>query len=149
MIHDHVGRVSAHERVVLHAVHVAQPRTDEADDHVVRVARIKRVARQADAVAGRGLAGDGEVALGDAQGGVEVDRSGDGEDDGARDGDVAIGHALAQRARAGIVEVGDNVNVAAASAAGKAAKALRPWEGDRLGASDGGREAEAQKQSER
>lgn len=44
----------------------------------------------------RGLARDGEVALGDAQRGLEVDRAGSGEHDRARRAGRAAGHALAR-----------------------------------------------------
>ena len=88
---------------------------------------------QADAVAGRGLAGNGDVGLDDAQvRSWNVDVAADGENDRAAGGG-GRGDALGERAGAGGGQVGDGVDVAATTAGGVGAETLRAGKGGDLG----------------
>lgn len=133
MIDDDIRGVAAGERVLIHVKPIPEARADETNDDVGRVAGIDDVIRQTDAVTGRGLAGDGEIALGDAQRRIQIDRAGNREDDGARHGDISIGHALAQGSSTGVVQIGDDVNIPSPPSAGETAESLRTGKGRRLG----------------
>ena len=83
---------------------------------------------EADAFAGRGLAGDGEVGIRAAndEPRFKRDQAGDVEDDGARAG---LLDGVAQAARAAVVQIGDIENAPAASAAGESPVTFRGGEG--------------------
>ena len=103
---------------------------------------------QADAVAGGGLAGDGDLRLGEAES-VDVDVAADGEDDGAAGGG-GIGEAVGEGTGVGGAagEIGDVVDVAAATAGGIGAVALGAGEGGDLGV-NGRRRAEKTEDDQR
>jgi hypothetical protein len=98
---------------------------EETQDHVVgaddqRRLGVVRVVAQRNAAAGRGLAGDGQVGLGDLDRRAERDRAAEPEHHRPR---AARGQRRAQRAGAAVVEVGDRQHLAASSAAGGGAEA--------------------------
>jgi hypothetical protein len=83
------------------------------------------------------LAGEGEEGVLDADGAFEEEGAGGAEDDGAGAGGIDGG---AEGAGAGVVEVGDGDNAAAAAADGPFAGAFGAWEGGELGVGGGGEE---------
>ena len=95
-------------------------------DDVRRVGERDLAAAEPDAAAGRGLAGDGEVALGRHRG-DQLDVAADVEHDEA----VRGADGVAERARAGVVEVGDVIDDAVPRAGRLLAEALRAREGER------------------
>ena len=102
----------------------ALPEPDVADHDVADPGKRDFVIPRRDAVAGRGLAGDGEVAA-DAQDGFERDITAHVKNDDA----MAAAHGIAQRAGAGVGERGDVIKFPAASAAGELPEALRAGKG--------------------
>ena len=105
-----VGKIAA-------LVQVAQAETHITDNHIVGIDH-DRSAAHADAVAGSGLTGNGQVSVFDAQVAEQLDRTCHIEDDDAFARRFGGG---TERARARIIEVGHMVNLsAAASAPGKA-----------------------------
>ena len=85
------------------------------------------VAVNGDAIRG-GLAGDGDVAR-ENELRRDIDHAAHVEHDGA----VALADCVAERAGAGVVEVGDVIDRPAAAAGGQAPKAFGRWEGPQLG----------------
>ncbi len=115
-----------------------------ADDDVLGGEEHGAVA-EADAAARRGLAGDGDTGLGDAQVFARYgDVAGDGEDDGAA-GVGRGGDGVGEGARAGALEIGDGVNITAASAGGVGAETLGPGEGGDAGVQERGRGEEGER----
>ena len=133
MVDDDPGGMAAGEGVILHVRRITQTRAQEADDHIGRVARVDRIVRQAYPVTRRGLAGDGQVALGDAQRGTEIDGARNREHHGARRAFIAVGHPFPQRTRAGVVQVRDNIHIAPSATAGVATVALGIRKREHLG----------------
>ena len=76
---------------------------DVSQDHVLR-RNPHLIFPETNAIARRGLAGDGDVGVLDHQVAVERDRAGNAEDDDARAGRIA---GVAQAAGSGVVEVCD------------------------------------------
>ena len=99
---------------------VAGAHADVTDDDVGRAQHAHVVFAEADAFAGRGLAGDGEIGIGFADDEPRFERDEAG-DDGARTG---LFNGFAQAARAGVVQVGDVKHTTAAATEGKASVAL-------------------------
>src|SRR5262249_11891358 len=96
-----------------------------ADDHVVRVDADGGPA-DADAVPGRGLAGDGDVRGADADAVLQVDGAGHAEHDDPRADGVA---RLPEGAGAGVRQARHDVDLAAAAAEAVHAAAPGPGEG--------------------
>ena len=128
VVEDDVGVVAAPDAVFLAGHLVAQAEAHEADDHVVGVV-LDAVVGQADAVARRRLAGDGDVALGDGQAALELDDAGHVEDDGPGAG---LTEGVAERSLVVVVlERGDVIDRATAAAGREHAAALGAREGAR------------------
>src|SRR5262245_44739280 len=72
---DIVGTLAALRLTAAHA--------EMAENDIVRV-DIERIVRETNAVAGRGLAGDGDVGIVDIKSAFELDNAGDAKDDDAR-----------------------------------------------------------------
>ena len=102
----------------------AAAKTDVTDDDVVGVVDQSLVG-DADAVARRGLAGDGDVGRFDEDRHLQVNDAGDVEDDDAWPGGFA---GFAQRAWAGVFEAGDDENLPASPAKAESSAALRAGE---------------------
>lgn len=131
VIEDHVVTVGDAHRVCAACTGNALPHADEAGDIVVRAGERKTVAIDCDAIAGRGLAGDGDVGLGRVTRCLIINHPADIENNGAsRNADC-----IAERSRAGIRQRGDVLHRAAASADGEFAETLRAGEGGELGRS--------------
>ena len=121
MIDDRVVGAGHAHAVERQAGRVAGPHADVAHDHVVRAEHAEIEVGDADAFAGRGLAGDGEVRIADRHAILQIDAAGDVEHDGARPVGFDGGP---QAAGAAVVEIGDLDDPAAAAAAGEAAVAF-------------------------
>jgi len=91
-----------------------------------------------EALAGGGLACEGEEGVLDADGAFEEEGAGGAEDDGAGTGGFDGG---AEGAWTGVVEVGDGDDAAAATADGPFAGTFSSWEGGELGVGGGGEES--------
>ena len=98
--------------------------TETTDDDVVGTGEADAVAIDGDAFAGGCLACHIEV-VGEDQTAGELDDAGDVKDDDA----VGFADGIAQRAGAGIVQVGDMIDRTATAASGKATEAFRTGEG--------------------
>src|SRR5581483_5034649 len=121
VIDHHRMRAEQAERVVGGAgCFAARPDADVATDDVGLAGERDLAAAEADAAAGRGLAGDGDVAL-DRDRGGKLDVAADVEHDDA----VRGAHGIAKRAGAGVVEVGHVDDDAVAAADRLLAEALR------------------------
>ena len=94
---------------------IAGPDADVADDDVGGAEHAEIVFAETDAVSGSGLASNGEVAVGFADGefGFEGNESGDLEDDGAGAG---LLDGIAQTAGAGVVQISDRDDATAPAA---------------------------------
>src|SRR5438093_6733096 len=120
VVHDEVVTVVNAEAVGSElAVVISGAKTQEADDHVMCSRERESVPAalgflDADAVAGGGLAGDGDIGFADLQP-LRLDHAAYPEDHGARAFRL---NRFAQTARTGVVEVRDEKNSATASALG-------------------------------
>src|SRR6478752_9435575 len=135
MIEDHLAGLVEAERVVGVALGVATgPHADVAHDDVRAVGERDFSAFEADAAAGRALAGDREIAL-RVHGGFQLYVAADIEDDDA----VTLAHGVAKRAGARVVQARDVIDLAVAAAGRVPGKALSAGERDigRRGGSGG------------
>ena len=103
MVGDTVGREVVMEGVILKigAANVAGPATYKADNDISTVLDREETAFNGDAIAGRSLAGDGDVVLSDFEVCLEID----GARDAKEDGSVGDADTCAQGAGTGIVEI--------------------------------------------
>ena len=137
VVEDDVARAVQAQGVVGVARGVAAGAdADEAADDVVPRGEGDFAALEADAAAGRGLAGNGDV-LAHGNRAEEIDVTADVEDHDP----VGRADRRAERSRAAVGQRGDVVNRAGASAGGEAAKAERAGEGGKLGEQRQGGEA--------
>ena len=97
-----------------------------ADNQVVLAAKGNGAAVKHDAVAGRGLPGQGEIAA-DGDIGFQADDAADIEHDDA----MGFAHSIAEGTGTGIGQGGDVNDFAAASAGGELAEAFRARKGQR------------------
>ena len=125
---DDVHRVGAGELL-------AVAPADVADDEVV-ARQVHRVVPETNAVAGGGLAGDGDFVFVEGESaagaGWQADVAGNGEDDGAALGGCG-GHGIGEGTGTGGVAVGDRIDIAAPTAVGSGAEAFRTGKGGELG----------------
>ena len=110
--HDVARGIAAKRIVAVAHPHFAAPEAHVADDHVVRL-QLNRVAGEAHAVTGRGVAGDGEVRRANAEVIFQPDDARDVEDDDAR---AAGFTGFAKTSRPAVVEVRDDKNFSTAPA---------------------------------
>jgi hypothetical protein len=134
MIHDHMARRRAHRHRVVAVGGRDDPaaHAQEAQDDVIASDRQLGPANP-DASTGRGLPRDREVVGCDAQVTRERDPAAHLEHDRA----VADAHAIAQRARARVIELRDVTNAAAAAAVCESPKPLGARKGELLTGRDG------------
>ena len=129
MIADDIAGVVEAQGVVAGAGGFAAGADAEvAADDVAAAGKGNFAAAKADAAAGGGLAGDGEVALG-GNGGFQGDVAADIKDDDA----VGGADGIAERAGAAVGKGGDVIDGAAASAGGIGAETEGTGKGDGLG----------------
>src|SRR4029077_11990773 len=105
------------DRIRFLAPGVAQAAADETDDHVMR-GDLERVVPQADAASRGRLSGHGDIRLRDAEPRLQIDRARNAEYDNA----PGLADGVAERARAGIVQIRDLINAPATSAGRVATK---------------------------
>jgi hypothetical protein len=129
VVEDDVRAAADRDRIVFLAGLVADPRAQVADDHVVGVDQELAVA-QGDPVAGGGLAGDGDVIVGDLQVALQADHPADIEHHDARTLGLDGG---AQRAGTGVVQIGHLDHATAATALGELAEAFGAWKSGQVG----------------
>ena len=113
------------DRVVagrLFLVLVSQANAQIANDDVRSPAQLERMILETDAIPRGRLAGDREIGILHHQVALQLDGAGEIEDDGARSRGAA--DALSQRSRARVAEIGDVIDVAAATAFGEPAEPL-------------------------
>ena len=112
VVHDAIGGLEETEAIVARAGGVAAgANADVAADDIGLARKRNFAARETDAAAGRGLAGDSDIAT-DAHGGFQRDITADIEDDDA----AGFAHGIAERAGAAIGERGDVINRSTATA---------------------------------
>ncbi len=143
VVEDHTAGPASHgERVDLRTGDVAGPEPQVAHDHVVGQ-DLDRLSPEADAAAGRRLAGDRQEGLRDHDLAEQRDQPAHPEDHRAR----ARGpDRVAEAAGARVVEVADDDDAATAAAGSRGAKALGPGEGQRRARDrDGCREQQGEK----
>ena len=128
MVEDHSPAVAYPDRVIVDSRHIAEPRTDEADDNVVGM-DAERIVANGDSPTRRGLAGDRDPSVADDQRRLEPDGPADIEDDDPR---VPGVDGRAQRARSAIVEVGDPDDPSAAAAEARRPRPFRSGKGGNL-----------------
>ena len=129
MIENHVVAVGDAHRVRAAVAVDAFAHADETHEVVVRTGEGKTVAVNRDAIAGRGLAGDGDVGLGRKTGTGIINHAAHVENNRAS-GNAA---SIAERTRAGITERGDMIDRAATRAGGELAETFRTGKGGKLG----------------
>ena len=113
VIDDEVAHRIASERIVaVRRLGLAAAKTHVPDDDIMGV-QLHGVARDADAVAGSGVARDGDVGRADADGGFQANDARDVEDDDAR---PALLTGVAKASRPAVVQVRDDKDFAAATA---------------------------------
>ena len=113
---------------VVYVLHLRPAAADEAHDYVVAVAEIEGIIAEGDAPFRSGLSGYGGVGA-DVELALEVDVAADVEDDGLSS---RLAEGPAERAFAGVVEVGDMDYLAASSAGDESAVSFRSREGRSL-----------------
>ena len=106
----------------------AGPDAQKTDDFIVFRAERQFVAHEADAVAGGGLAGNGQI-VGAGDGAAEDNVAAHVKHNRA----VGLADGIAERARAAVVGVDHMIDGASASAGGIGAEAISAGEGEWLG----------------
>jgi len=115
---------NARDGIFLQLVYIAETNAKIANDNIIG-GDDQWIIFETNAIAGRGLAGDGEIAVADAKLGLQRDRAGKMKDDRSR----AFGfNGRAQTAGAAIIQSDDFENFSATAAAGETAKSFRSGE---------------------
>ena len=128
MIEDHGVAVGDAHGVRAAVAVDALTDAEETADVVVRAGERKAVAVKRDAVAGRGLSGDGDVGLGRVTRRLIINDAADIEDHGA----TGNADGVAEGTGAGVSQRGDVIDGAAATAGGELAESFRTGKGGRL-----------------
>jgi len=122
MIYDNVTNGIAAERVVaVKNTRVTATKSHVANHHIMRVNQ-GAFARDTNAVARRGLTGNGKIRRFDKQRHLQMNDARDIKNHDARPGGF---NGFAQRSRPAVIEIGDDKNFSAASTESKFARAFR------------------------
>ncbi len=103
MIDDDILAAEARDRVLLQPVYVAEANAQITNDDIIR-SNNERIIASANALAGRGLSGNGAIAVRDAQFGLQRNRAGHAKDNRPR---ALRGNGCAQTALAAVIQIGD------------------------------------------